>query len=289
MRRDLQSVVVGSRIRGVEAAYGRWIRSHGDAQEFHQMLVGAEVTQVGRIGKFLLVSLDGPTQGARTLVAHLGMSGQLRWQAGGWDGADLVKAPAKHVHVVLNLDLGDLLFVDPRTFGQMFVDRLLDRTDPTGSRAAVSPRLMHLGSDGLARKAVLRAQIQKVRGSSRSLKSVLLDQTVIAGIGNIYSDEICFAAGLNPAETICSLGDAQIGALVSSISSVLDDAVKARGSSLADEQYRDLFGQGGSYQLKHKVHAREGEPCLRCRAPIVKTKLAQRGTYFCKSCQCSGA
>jgi formamidopyrimidine-DNA glycosylase len=117
------------------------------------------------------------------------------------------------------------------------------------------------------------------------LKPLLMDQKFIAGIGNIYSDEILWGAGLRWDRMSDSLTSEEVRRLYRSMMETLQDAVKHRGSSLADEQYVDLFGKKGEYQLHHKVYAREGQACLRCRHVIVRQKTGGRSTFFCSACQ----
>ena len=112
-----------------------------------------------------------------------------------------------------------------------------------------------------------------------------MDQKFLAGIGNIYSDEILFTAGLRWDRMSDSLSAQEIRRLYRAMVETLQDAVKYRGSSLADEQYVDLFGKPGEYQLQHKVYAREGEACRRCRHPIVRVRTGGRSTFFCDACQ----
>jgi len=113
----------------------------------------------------------------------------------------------------------------------------------------------------------------------------LMDQKFIAGIGNIYSDEILFEAGLRWDRMSDSLSQEEIRRLYRAIVETLQDAVKHRGSSLSDQQYRDLFGQLGDYQNHHQVYDREGKPCARCRRPLVRARFSNRSTFYCEACQ----
>ena len=117
------------------------------------------------------------------------------------------------------------------------------------------------------------------------LKALLMDQQFVAGIGNLYSDEILFTAGLRYDRTSDSLSATEVRRLYRSMAETLADAIKHRGSSLADEQYRDLFGEVGDYQGSHQVYDREGQPCRRCRNPVVRVKFGGRSTFFCEHCQ----
>ena len=204
-------------------------------------------------------------------IAHLRMSGQLRVSDPGQD-------VAKHTHVVIDLDNGaQLRFVDPRTFGELFVDPVDDDGRPASMRAlgpdAVDP--------GLTAKR-LHAQLTMGRHIS-PLKAALLDQHAVAGVGNIYADEALFAARLHPRQPAASLTVEQAGRLRKHMVRILNAAITARGSSLSD--YVDAYGRQGSFVSRHQVYGRAGQPCPSCGAPIEKTVIAQRGTHFCASCQ----
>jgi formamidopyrimidine-DNA glycosylase len=270
LRRDLEKEIVSKRIKSVEVSGNRSIRRHKDADEFTTRLEGRKVVSVRRSGKYLLVGLD---QDQDVLVVHLGMSGQLL----------RVKSPkeplAKHTHVVITFtQAGQLRFVDPRTFGELFVTK-------SEEVEKVVPELAHLGFDPVDdvmswnRFGALLAQRHS------QLKPLLMDQKFVAGIGNIYSDEILFAAGLRYDRVSDSLSDQEVRRLYRGMIETLSEAIKHRGSSLADEQYRDLFGEIGDYQGQHQVYDREGQACRRCRHPIVRLKVTGRSSYMCEACQ----
>ena len=186
---------------------------------------------------------------------------------------------AKHTHVVITFtQAGQLRFVDPRTFGEMFVTT----TDELETEV---PELAHLGFDPLEQVMSWTAFGELLHARKAKLKPLLMDQKFLAGIGNIYSDEILFAAGLRYDRDSNSLTAQEVRRLYRAMVETLQDAIKHRGSSLADEQYRDLFGEIGDYQSQHKVYDREGEPCRRCRSIIVREKSNGRSTFFCAQCQ----
>ncbi|MBW3667694.1 MAG: bifunctional DNA-formamidopyrimidine glycosylase/DNA-(apurinic or apyrimidinic site) lyase [Actinobacteria bacterium] len=269
IRRDLDREVVGKRIKQVEATGTRTIRRHKSKKDFVAKLEGRKITGIVRRGKNLLIKLDG----GDVLVIHLGMSGQLLRAKG-------PKEPlAKHTHVVITFTQGgQLRYIDPRTFGELFVTAL------DGVEAAV-PELAHLGFDPLDDVMSWNAFGARLTARKAKLKALLMDQKFIAGIGNMYADEILWAAGLRPDRTSESLSSQEVRRLYRAMVETLQDAIKHRGSSLADEQYRDLFGEVGGYQGEHKVYDMEGKPCRRCRTPIVRTKAAGRSTFFCQQCQ----
>ncbi|MHB8329542.1 MAG: bifunctional DNA-formamidopyrimidine glycosylase/DNA-(apurinic or apyrimidinic site) lyase [Acidimicrobiales bacterium] len=269
IRRDLEKEIVGRRVKTVEVKGKRSIRRHKTAAEFRARLEGRRVTSIRRAGKYLLVGLDDDD----VLVAHLGMSGQLLRAKG-------PKEPlVRHTHVVITFTQGgQLRFVDPRTFGELFV------TTPDELNAAV-PELAHLGFDPLEEVMSWARFGMMLAEKHTQLKTLLMDQKFVAGIGNIYSDEILFAAGLRYDRSSESLSAQEIRRLYRSMVETLTEAVKHRGSSLADEQYRDVYGETGDYQGQHQVYDREGQSCRRCRNQVVKVKVNGRSAFLCEHCQ----
>ncbi|MDP1793588.1 MAG: bifunctional DNA-formamidopyrimidine glycosylase/DNA-(apurinic or apyrimidinic site) lyase [Acidimicrobiales bacterium] len=266
VRRDLAPFLTGRNVREVAITRDRAVRRQPHA-DFVAGLRGRTLTDVGRHGKYLFVALDGD----EALVAHLRMSGQLR-------AARPADERAKHTHVVMDLDNGtQLRFVDPRTFGELFLDKL----GPDGRPSA----LRSLGPDAVdptLTSAALHDRLTQGRRAS-SIKAALLDQRAVAGVGNIYADEALFAARLHPLRPAASVTSAETGQLHKALRRILEAAIKARGSSLAD--YVDAYGGQGSFVRRHKVYARAGKPCTRCAAPIERSVVAQRGTHFCPVCQ----
>jgi formamidopyrimidine-DNA glycosylase len=269
IRRDLEREVVGKKIKAVDVNRLRSIRRHKSSKEFATALVGAKIRSVGRRGKYLVMRLDGD----RALVVHLGMSGQLLRVK------NARTAMPKHTHVVLTFtEGGQLRFVDPRTFGEMFVTTVDELEEQVSE-------LAHLGVDPLESAMSWEALGRVILQKRVKLKTLLMDQKFVAGIGNIYSDEILFNAGLRWDRTSDTLSDQEIRRLSRAIIETLQDAVKYRGSSLADEQYVDLFGQPGGFQSHHNVYDREGKLCPRCRHPVVRARYSNRSTFFCAACQ----
>ncbi len=267
LRRDLDKEVVGRRIKAVEVTGMRAIRRHPNKKHFIAKVEGHKIERVSRRGKYLLLSL-----GDEVLVIHLGMSGQLLKAAP-------KDAVAPHTHVTITFTQGgQLRFVDPRTFGEMFAVA-------AESLAYDVPEVSELGFDPLEDVMSWDAFGARLRARKVKLKTLLMDQRFVAGIGNIYSDEILWAAGLRHDRSSESLSTQEVRRLYRALLETLHEAVKLRGSSLSDQQYRDLYGVIGGYQVEHKVYAREGEACRRCRQPIVRAKWGQRSTFFCAGCQ----
>ena len=269
IRRDLEKEVVGKRIKAVEVTGMRSIRRHTTKKQFISRLEGRKVTGVERKGKYLLARLEG----GDFLVIHLGMSGQLIWSKAGKEER------AKHTHVVITFATpGQLRFLDPRTFGELFV------TAADELNAAV-PELAHLGFDPVEEVMSWTHFGELLHARKRKLKDLLMDQKFLAGIGNLYSDEILWAAGLRHDRSSDDLTSQEIRRLSRAMTEILHDAIKHRGSSLADEQYRDLYGVVGGYAGEHNVYDREGQPCHRCRTPINRIKYGGRSHFFCPRCQ----
>ena len=263
VRRGLAREVAGRDVTSVAVTGVRTVRRQ-PAEVLVDRLRGARLGEAGRIGKFLLVPLD---DGAETLIIHLRMSGQL-----------LLTAPdrplARHTHAVVGLSDGrELRFVDPRTFGELFVAPF-----PVAA-------LAHLGPDPLSASWSAAVLQQALAGRTGRLKLLLMDQRFVAGIGNIYSDEALFEAGLRFDRPAGSLSGDEVGRLHRAVRRTLRDAVSHRGSSLRDAQYVDLFGAPGDYQNRHRVYGREGQPCPRCAEPVRRISLGGRSTFFCGTCQ----
>lgn len=267
IRRDLEKEVLGKRIKAVEVSGLRSIRRHASKKQFTSRLEGTKIEGVSRRGKNLLIDV-----GEDLLIVHLGMSGQLLKTA--------PKDPTiKHTHVVITFTVGgQLRYVDTRTFGELYVvskERLAEE----------APELGDLGFDPVEDVMSWQDFATLLVRKQAQLKSVLMDQKFVAGIGNIYSDEILWEAGLRYDRPSHTLSIQEVRRLYRAMGEVLNEAIKQRGSSLADETYRDLYGVIGGFQLLHNVYARDGQPCKRCRHAIGKQKFAGRSTFYCPSCQ----
>jgi formamidopyrimidine-DNA glycosylase len=268
VRRDLEREIVGKRIKGVEVDGMRSVRRHHNRKQFIARLEGKKITGVERRGKYLLCRLEG----GDVLIIHLGMSGQLL------RAKTSRESRSKHTHVVITFTQGgQLRFIDPRTFGEMFVTEA-DALNKVSE-------LNHLGLDPLENAMSWEQFGQLISQRHAKLKPLLMDQKFLAGIGNIYSDEILWGAGLRWDRMSDSLSSQEVRRLYRAMVEILQDAVKYRGSSLADEQYVDLFGKPGDYQHHHKVYARDGETCRRCRHVIRRERVGGRSTFYCEACQ----
>ncbi len=271
MRRDLEKDVVGRRIAGAEVRPSknamRIIRRHDRRKDFTSRLEGRKVSRAERRGKYILLYLDN----GDVLVTHFGMSGQFV------RGNKRQSLPA-HTHVVVTFQQGgDLRFVDPRTFGEMFVTA----ADDLGKVKELS----HIAIDPLDHVFTWQTFGNLLAERRSKLKQLLMDQKFISGLGNIYSDEVLFAAGLRHDRMSDSLSSQEVRRLYRAIQETLQDAIRHRGTTLEDEAYLDLFGKPGEFQNELKVYGRAGLPCRRCRTPIQAVKISGRNAYYCPQCQ----
>jgi formamidopyrimidine-DNA glycosylase len=271
MRRDLEKDVVGRKIKEVEVRPSknamRVIRRHGKRKDFTSLLAGRKLTKAERKGKYVLLHMDS----GDVLVAHFGMSGQfLR--------ATKRQALPQHTHVVITFAQGgDLRFVDPRTFGELFVTA----ADELGK----VKELAHIAIDPLEDTFTWPVFGGLMARKAAKLKTLLMDQAFISGLGNIYSDEVLFAAGLRHDRMSDTLSAQEVRRIYRAVQEVVQDAIRYRGTTLPDEAYVDLYGKPGEYQGELKVYGRKGQPCRRCRTPIESVRVGNRTSYFCPQCQ----
>lgn len=258
--RGLAPELVSRRITDVEVRERR-LRTP-IAGDFAAALTGRRVVGVRRHGKFMLTDLDD----TRIWLVHLGMSGRLTL-------ADPSRADRAHDHVVLRFDDGRLLtYNDPRRFGRLAVIG----ADTVGAETVP-------GVDALSDDLTAARYFAMSRKRKTSVKALLMDQRLVAGLGNIYVSEICFQAGVRPRRAAGRLSGADCLRLAVATRAVLDEAIVRGGSSISD--YRDGFERFGSYQDVHQVYDRAGESCRRCGTPIRSAVVAGRSTFWCPSCQ----
>lgn len=238
---------------------------------FADRLSGARVEGMHRRAKYILMALDS----GESLLVHLGMSGKVTID----DSGALV--PGKHDHVVLDMENGiRILFNDPRRFGML---DLLDSKNPEAHKM-----LATLGPEPLGNRFDASYLEQKLKGRKSPIKSSLLDQRIIAGLGNIYVCEALWRAGINPLSSSGSLNPAQLSSLTGHIRDVLSEAIRAGGSSLKD--YRQANGELGYFQHSFAVYGREGEPCRKpgCLGKITRIVQSGRSSFYCPTCQQQG-
>jgi formamidopyrimidine-DNA glycosylase len=262
IRRQLAPHLVGRTLEHVEILDPRWTRP-ADPAAVEERLLGRRVLEVGRSGKYLVWALNGDL----FLLVHLRMTGALLLDP-------IVEPP--HTRARFALDDGHrMVYVDPRRFGTArVIDGAAARDAYLGERLGVEPLTPAFTADHLRLLA---------RGRRGAVKSFILDQRLIAGVGNIYADEALFRAGIHPLREAGSLRRGQITALRDAIEAALAAGIEAKGATIDD--FRHLDGARGSFQDRFLVHRREGEPCPRCGTAIRKMVVGGRGTYVCEHCQ----
>lgn len=237
-----------------------------DPEVVATQLVGRVVCEISRRGKYLLFALDG----GLTAIVHLRMTGQLHWQV------QPAGDPPYRRACITFVEGGQLLMCDMRRFGTLSVV-------PTARVASPEFWKGRVGLEPLSPNFTASRLGELLRGRHTAIKAALLNQALVAGIGNIYADEALFAAGVHPERRAGSLSTAEIGRLHRAIRDRLRVAIAAGGSSI--DRYRDSRGERGAMQTLLRVHLQAGQSCGRCGETIVKTRVAQRGTYHCPGCQ----
>jgi formamidopyrimidine-DNA glycosylase len=261
--RDLRPLLIGRRLTAITTG-SRALRRPW-SNDWGNLLRGRRVAQVGRRGKWILVGLDDDQH----LLIHLGMTGQLTV-------APTAQKWNSHTHWVVDLDESheQLRFRDIRRFGSVTRFPHAKALKDFFQSARLGPEPFDM------KKAYWLATLRR---TERCLKAVLLDQRVVAGVGNIYADESLYQARLHPALMACRLENVEAERLRKAISVVLTRAIEQRGSSIRN--YIGGSGLKGQYQEEFRVYGRAGEPCPRCKATIKRIRLAGRSTHFCPHCQ----
>lgn len=271
VRRDLEKEVMGRRIKDAEVRPGRnamkVVPRHGRRKEFSDLLEGAKVEAVGRVGKILYLSLDNE----HAMMVDLG------------PGAWLLKTSASeemamHTYVVVSFTIGgQLRLIDGQTRSNVHVapTEELERMRSTRSFAV----------DPFETPLTWQHFSQLLQERDTTMKQLLMDQGFICGLGDIYSDEVLFTSGIRFDRSTAKLTSQDVRRLYRGMMETLQDAVRARGTTWGEQDFRDLHGEPGLYQLELKVFERDGEACRRCRQAIVKDTADGAFTYFCPQCQ----
>ncbi len=265
-RRHLEPVLCGSRIERVTVRRERVVRGQPAAGDFTSRLQGRQVRGLARRGKYLLADVgDG-----LTWLTHLGMSGRVSLAAPG-------SPEVRHTSYVVRLVGGpEVRLIDPRTFGQTAV---LTRAE----LAAAGPS--RLGPDALEELPSTRWLTERLAGRRAPIKVLLLDQRLLAGLGNIYADEVLYRARLRPDRPAGSLARQEVAALRRSVRPVLEAGLRYGGTSLADLAYLLPDGRTGQFLPRLRAYGRAGRPCRRCKTEIVRIVQQGRSAYFCPRCQ----
>lgn len=277
IRRGLEAVLPGTEIAGV-ALFRPEVVAFPDAEEFSRFFPGKVWGRPGRRGKYLLLEVAD-----RVLVISLRMTGQVVFlpaqagsPAGGGDNGPEADVLPPHTHVLWHLAGGARLrFTDQRRFGRLYLVRpeQVEKLTPVGK----------LGPEPLD-PAFTPERLGKIlSGHRRPLKALLLDQSLVAGIGNIYADEILFAAGISPLRPAAEVRPEEVTRLHLAAREILHEAIALGGTTVRN--YLDGHGQAGGFQERLAVYGRNGQPCYRCGQPVVYLRLGGRGTCYCPCCQ----
>ncbi len=287
VRAGLAPAVTGAVVLAVEARDPRALTRHvGTPADFEARLTGRRITGTARRGKFLWMPLRG-SGAPEAVMVHLGMSGQMLLRSSG--------APAeRHERVRISLEHpehGELavVFADQRTFGSLAIDELVPTPDGRpggfGDEAALVPRqAAHIARDPLDPAFDDTLFRRRLAGKSSAIKRVLLDQTVVSGIGNIYADEALWAARLHPESLARDLSTRAVNRLLAEVRAVLAKALAEGGTSF-DAQYLNVNGEAGYFAHSLNAYGRTGLPCPRCGSPIVRVSFMNRSSHWCPRCQ----
>ncbi|MCT3580395.1 bifunctional DNA-formamidopyrimidine glycosylase/DNA-(apurinic or apyrimidinic site) lyase [Levilactobacillus brevis] len=264
VRRGLTRLVQGATIAHVEVRYPKMVTP--DADVFTAELISRKIERIDRRGKYLLFRFSGDL----TMVSHLRMEGKYDVQPEG-------SPVSKHTHVIFHLtDNRELRYTDTRKFGRM-------QLVPTVEETTLAPSLGKLGPEPTAETLTLAYMVKIFGKSHKVVKPFLLDQTRIAGLGNIYADEVLWLSKINPLTPVDTLTPSQLSELRQNIIDEMALAIGGHGTTV--HSFSTAFGEAGQFQNQLHVYGREGEPCERCGTELVKIKVAQRGTHFCPHCQ----
>jgi formamidopyrimidine-DNA glycosylase len=267
--RQLRQTLPGRTISDVCVNWPRTV-AHPDSQTFSAELPGARVLDIDRRAKFLLLYLSGE----QALIIHRRMTGNLLLLPAAADNDSWKDVPDPYCRAAFLLDDGRrLVFTDPRKFGRIALY----------SMSELPAALDGLGLEPLSDDFTPTALARLLAGRSRQIKPLLLDQTGIAGIGNIYADESLFRAGIHPLRRAETLTPEEITRLHAAIRAVLELGIEHGGTTFG--RHQDIWGEAGRNRDHLAVYKRAGAPCLRCGTPLVRMVIAQRSTHFCPACQ----
>jgi formamidopyrimidine-DNA glycosylase len=261
---SLRPRLVGRTIKIVEVYLSKMIKFY-DVDELKKQVIGQKIVNISRRGKYFIIDLTGDC----LLVGHLRMTGRLTMAVSGMP-------LDKYTHIIFKLDNDtELRFADMRQFGCLYLVRREEVEKISG--------LATLGPEPLAEDLTLNLFRERVGNRKVKIKQLLLNQEFVAGIGNIYADEILFAAGVNPNRIAGSLTPEEITRIFQSMREVLALGIKYRGTSIKD--YVDGSGTKGEFQHRLKVYGRTNQECLKCGTILIREKIGGRSTHHCSKCQ----
>ena len=267
LRRILVRSAVGRTI--VSAKVGEARLRRRVTTDFAEAVSGRRIVNLSRRAKYLIVEFDSDA----VMLVHLGMSGSLTHRRDGFRADDF---DPRHDHLEFSLDdASRLVFNDPRRFGMV---RLVARAD-----LASSAELKGIGPEPLSREFDAGYLAAKARGKKVAIKNLIMDQRIVAGIGNIYAAEVLFRAGVRPSRRAGRVTRAEIEKIAAAVPLILRAAIGSRGTTF--RSYRDSRGRPGRFAERLRVYGREGEPCYRCSTPIRNVVVGQRASFYCPSCQ----
>ncbi|MEV8266306.1 bifunctional DNA-formamidopyrimidine glycosylase/DNA-(apurinic or apyrimidinic site) lyase [Microbacterium sp. NPDC076911] len=289
VRAGLAPAISGATISGVNVLDERALTRHaGSGSDFERAITQRRVSAAVRRGKFLWFPLETvPHMPEEAIIGHLGMSGQILLRASG-------SSRERHERVRLDLEHPEhgelaMIFCDQRTFGSLAVDALVPTPDSAAggygwSAASIPRQVLHIARDPLD-PAFSELHFRDSLSRKRSaIKRVLLDQSVVSGIGNIYADESLWAAAIHPEQPAATLSERAVSMLLVEVRAVLEKALAEGGTSF-DAQYVNVNGQAGYFAHSLNVYGRTGEPCGRCSTPIVRVSFTNRSSHYCPKCQ----
>lgn len=262
IRNTLKRMILNKKIIDVDIIYPKMIESN--VMDFKKILVGRSFIDIKRVGKWLLFDLND-----YYLLSHLRMEGKF-----------FVKKSkeeiAKHEHIIVSFEDGtDLRYHDTRKFGRMN----LVKKDDLDNVEAIKKQGIEPISDKLTKEYLL----EQFKGKTGPIKNLLLDQTIISGLGNIYANEVLFASGINPTRKGSSITLEECDKIVKSSKEIINKAIECGGTTI--KSYTSSLGVTGRFQQFLQVHKKEGEPCPICGKPISRIKINGRSTYYCENCQ----
>lgn len=308
IRRGLEKVLIEQKILSVEVISGKIVSSNSNirivdkekVKEFKKGLLNKKITHLKRRAKNIIIELEDKS----IILIHLKMTGQLVYEpkdsqiknkdtiksvkikqnkeaniiAGGHpiDVSYTNPLPNKHTHIIIKLESGTLFYNDVRKFGYvLYYQNQLE--------AINNGHFVDLGAEPLDSDFSIDYFKKRIISKNKSIKSSLLSQEIVVGVGNIYADEVCFASKINPNRNCQSLTDSEVENLYTNIKKILRDAIQQGGSSISDYLLSD--GSRGNYARSHKVYGKAGEPCYICNTPLSKTLISTRTTVYCDRCQ----
>jgi formamidopyrimidine-DNA glycosylase len=266
VRRGLAHLLTGFTFRSAQDLHPRVLKSASLAPL--SSVVGGRITSINRRGKFLWFELDRDF----ALVAHLGMSGQFLVSRKD-------RPPSSHIRAHFRLSRGlnniDVVFNDRRTFGWLSIEQLTD---------GIPQSALHIAFDPFDTLFDRSAVIARIKSRKAEVKSVILNQEIMSGVGNIYADESLWRARIHPQRRACDLSIRRIGALLDAVTTVMGEAIEASATSL-DALYTDVMGESGYFKMSLAAYGREHQPCPRCSQHIRRIAFTTRSSHFCPKCQ----